>query len=121
MIEGFFDIIDERQEGNRLIVNIRLNSDHVIYKAHFPGQPVTPGVCIIAMAQDILEHHYGHSLRMLQAKNVKFLKILSPVDTPSVVYTMTIEKKEDGHLKVISEISHEDSLFAKLSIECQFE
>ena len=26
---------------------LRLNPDHPIYHAHFPGNPITPGVCIV--------------------------------------------------------------------------
>ena len=32
--------------------DIRLHPDHTIYKAHFPGEPITPGVCVIQIAKD---------------------------------------------------------------------
>ncbi len=41
--------------GDKAIFGISLNADNVIYKAHFPSNPITPGVCLIQMALEITE------------------------------------------------------------------
>ena len=34
---------------------VSLNASHIIYEAHFPGNPVTPGVCIIQIVKELVE------------------------------------------------------------------
>ena len=41
--------------GDKAIFGISLNADNVIYKAHFPSNPITPGVCLIQIALEITE------------------------------------------------------------------
>ena len=67
--------------------DIRLQPDHTIYKAHFPGEPITPGVCVIQIAKELLEAHLQRPLAIKAVKNVKFLAVVSPLQHPSVRYT----------------------------------
>ena len=56
-LNGDFYRIESRLEDRTLGqsgFNVILNPDHLIYKAHFPGQPVTPGVCILQMIRELL-------------------------------------------------------------------
>ena len=45
------------KEGVGLMVSytIKLIPSCVIYQAHFPGEPITPGVCIVQMAKELIE------------------------------------------------------------------
>ena len=77
-----------------LSYEIRLNASHPIYQAHFPGEPITPGVCIIQIAKELLELSFYGSSHLQQScyelqtvKNVKFLSPISPIDTPIITYT----------------------------------
>jgi 3-hydroxyacyl-[acyl-carrier-protein] dehydratase len=67
--------------------DIRLQPDHTIYKAHFPGEPITPGVCVIQIAKELLEEHLQRPLAIKAVKNVKFLAVVSPLQHPQVRYT----------------------------------
>ena len=46
-----------RKEGVGPVANyaIELIPSCVIYAAHFPGRPVTPGVCIVQMGKELVE------------------------------------------------------------------
>ena len=46
-----------RKEGVGPVVNyaIELIPSCVIYAAHFPGEPITPGVCIVQMGKELVE------------------------------------------------------------------
>ena len=77
-----------------LSYEIRLNPSHPIYQAHFPGEPITPGVCIIQIAKELLEHSFCGCSHLQQCcyelqtvKNVKYLSPISPIDTPIITYT----------------------------------
>ena len=59
LLNDFFQIVESGVDpkSGQLIFKVRLNASHVIYKAHFPGMPITPGVCIIQMVTECLQQH----------------------------------------------------------------
>ena len=70
-------------------IRIGLRADHPIYRAHFPGNPITPGVCIVQMVGELLADRVGRRLMLSQVVNLKFVAPLSPVDTPEVIVRLT--------------------------------
>lgn len=81
-------VIEGQQSGESSVsYDIRLQPDHTIYRAHFPGEPITPGVCVIQMAKELLEDHLQRPLAIKAVKNVKFLAVISPLEHPCVRYT----------------------------------
>ncbi len=66
--------------------DIELNPSHFIFKAHFPGEPITPGVCIIQVGKELLEDLLGAPLQTVAVKNVKFLSVVTPQQSLAVNY-----------------------------------
>lgn len=118
LLNSLYNIISETSVDCIHEFNIRLNAGHDIYAAHFPGEPITPGVCILQIANELLEYHMGCSLALKTVKNVKFLSIISPVQNPDVKYTIQKLAEEGDVFKAQISVTHEDILFAKLSIIC---
>ena len=114
--------IESRMEGlpqGQSGFNIILNPDHLIYKAHFPGQPVTPGVCILQILQELLSIEIGKQLFIKNIKNVKFVSMMSPVADSRVSVLFTSVSTEEGGVKAQGVVSQRDdlsSLFLKFSI-----
>jgi len=63
---------------------VSLLPDSRIYKAHFPGFPITPGVCIVQICTEILSEVIGRKLEMVEAKDVRFLAPISPEQTETL-------------------------------------
>lgn len=63
-------------------VEMRLDGEHPIYRAHFPGNPITPGVCIVQMVGELLTMRFGCRLWLSRVINLKFVAPLSPVECP---------------------------------------
>ena len=42
--DSLYTIVSEFKGDGRHDFNIKLDPEHFIYKAHFPGEPITPGV-----------------------------------------------------------------------------
>lgn len=57
---------------------IELNKNHDVFKGHFPGNPVTPGVCMIQIIKELAQEIVGSSLVMISSSNVKFMAIINP-------------------------------------------
>ena len=114
--------IESRMEGlpqGQSGFNIILNPDHLIYKAHFPGQPVTPGVCILQILQELLSMEEGKQLFIKNIKNAKFISMMSPVTDSRVSVLFTSVSTEEGGVKAQGVVSQRDdlsSLFLKFSI-----
>ena len=114
--------IESRMEGlpqGQSGFNIVLNPDHLIYKAHFPGQPVTPGVCILQMLQELLSVKYDKQLFIKNIKNAKFISMMSPVTDSRVSVVFSSVTQEEGGLKAQGVVTRSDNsadLFLKFSI-----
>lgn len=52
--------------------------DSAVYRGHFPGQPVTPGVLMIAAVVELLETATNQRFRLLNVKNIKYLSMMTP-------------------------------------------
>ena len=115
---SLYTIADKKMEGSGIFYQILLDKNHFIYKAHFPNEPITPGVCIIQIAKELLEDYLHEEYEILYIKNIKFLSVLSPLSTPSVAYVfdkITI-LPETNECKTQVQVQQDNVLFAKLSI-----
>ncbi|MFA8451512.1 MAG: hypothetical protein ACEPOW_12545 [Bacteroidales bacterium] len=77
-LKNFFKIMHIQQTDEGSEVLIKLNPYHELYKGHFPGQAVVPGVCQTYILHHILERLTKRQLILKRAKNFKFLNIILP-------------------------------------------
>ena len=114
-IESRMEGLPEGQSG----FNIILNPDHLIYKAHFPGQPVTPGVCILQMIQELLSEQLGMPLFIRKIKHVKFTNMISPVTDGRISVQFNQVCEEENGIKaqgVVMRPDNQADVFLKFSV-----
>ncbi|MDE7403103.1 MAG: beta-hydroxyacyl-ACP dehydratase [Muribaculaceae bacterium] len=111
--DEIYQIIDKTEGEGYLI---RLNRDSLIYRAHFPGSPITPGVCIIQMVTELLEENLGIKLELSEVTNAKFLAVIDPRNTDilTVSYPKIVDTG-DGY-KVTALINDTQTIYTKLSL-----
>lgn len=97
---------------------ILLREDCPIYAAHFPGMPITPGVCIVQMAAELLGLALRKNLRVTSVKNAKFLSALTP-EAPVILVSITKIKAEGNSVTAIAEISDHNTKYAKISLQAE--
>ena len=115
--DNLFTIVSQQQEEGLDVFHVRLNPEWPIYKAHFPGHPITPGVCIVQMVQELLQVLQHRELSFCQAKNIKYLSIVSPEEITELTITFSkIEEQPDSCLKVQAQVTSGERLFTKLSM-----
>lgn len=117
LIDNLYDIIDETCQENTLTYTVRFHADHVIYQAHFPGNPITPGVCLLQMATELLERKYETRLLLYATGNIKFKRPVLPSDTPSLVFTKVVFDGEQLTANV--SVENEETQFAKMTLRCK--
>lgn len=76
--DNYFTILDRQHEGNDYKYGIRLNKDHEIYQGHFPGNPISPGVCSIQTIRECCEEALDCPLRIDTIDQCRFLSLLTP-------------------------------------------
>ena len=114
--DSLYRILERREENGGVRYDIELDSGHVIFQAHFPGEPITPGACIIQINKELVEDMLGREMEIRKVKNVKFLSVISPVETPVVsVYIELRVKNEVGRVK--SEVRCGDKVKVKMDLE----
>lgn len=121
-LNGDFFRIESRLEGlpqGQSGFNVILNPDHLVYKAHFPGQPVTPGVCILQMIQELLSEQMGMPLFIKKIKNVKFTRMISPITDGRISVLFSSVSEEEGGVKAQGVVAGPDNsadIFLKFSV-----
>ncbi|MGB1307260.1 MAG: 3-hydroxyacyl-ACP dehydratase [Oceanihabitans sp.] len=113
-LKDFYTINNLAVANNMATANITINKDHAIFKGHFPGNPVTPGVCMMQIIKELTQEVVGENLFMQSSSNIKFMAIINPEKTPDLVLKLDIQKTEDG-FKVKNTTHFLDTLALKLS------
>ncbi|MUH35365.1 3-hydroxyacyl-ACP dehydratase [Zobellia amurskyensis] len=114
LIEGLYTVEDFKQEDQTVHATVKLNAAHDVFKGHFPGNPVMPGVCMIQIIKELTEQATGKTLFLSVASNIKFMAIINPEKNDVVQLTLTISE-EDTTVKVKNTTSFEETLALKLS------
>lgn len=78
--DAFFELLSMRDAEGGFEADVRLIPDSVIFRAHFPGFPVTPGAVQVRMATELLSLHEGRECLLESVSRVKFITPLLPGD-----------------------------------------
>lgn len=111
-----YNIIDKETVSDVTTYTVSLIPSCIIYAAHFPEMPITPGVCQIQMTKELLENCLNRKLTIAGVKNAKFVSVLTPGDKPIRVSLSKI-KHEDNQFKAQAVIADDETTYAKLSLQ----
>ena len=115
IFNNFYTIQNQEGENGNFKVNISLDPSHEIFKGHFPGNPVTPGVCMMQIVKEITENITQKKLFLKSANNIKFMAIINPNETPDLILDLVIDEKED-EIKVKNISSFGETIALKMSV-----
>ncbi|MBS1771992.1 MAG: 3-hydroxyacyl-ACP dehydratase [Bacteroidetes bacterium] len=90
-MNDFYRIEYIQREPDSFSARIAFNTQHDIFKGHFPNQPVVPGVCMMEMVRELLEQQMDKHLWLRNAGVVKFLQLITPDVQPLVSVSWTTE------------------------------
>lgn len=112
-----YSIIASEVVDNRATYTIILHVECEIYKAHFPGMPITPGVCIFQMAKELLEEATDKKLKIEIVKNAKFLSVMIPEGQNVIVKLANIRETDQRISAQVLVSAEDDSIYAKISLQ----
>ncbi len=79
-----YTILNFSCEKESINAEIKFDSSHNIFKGHFPGNPIVPGVIQVQIIKDLLEKGNRQRVITYKSKNIKFLNFISPLKNKKV-------------------------------------
>lgn len=116
LLKDFYTVekLENVSEGKYAAV-ITLNNQHDIFKGHFPGNPVTPGVCMMQIIKELSQEIVGSSLFMISSSNVKFMALINPEINPVLKLELEISGDLASEIKVKNTTVFEETVALKLT------
>ena len=113
LINNFYTVKNKNISDEKAEFRINLNAENFVYKAHFPNNPITPGVCLIQMAVELFGVVKSKKFSIKTLKNVKFTSPINPLEFPEVDFVLEFTEKAGlWQLKVL--IKENETIFAKM-------
>ena len=100
---------------------VRCNPEHPVYKAHFPGNPITPGACLLQTAGALMQQKMGRPLYLKASKNIKYLSILIPAEGKEVKFGFSHVAEGETEYKAQVVIADESTVYTKMSLTFSYE
>ncbi|MDR0700051.1 MAG: glycosyltransferase [Tannerella sp.] len=113
LIDDFFTVIETADTEAGRTYRVALNALHPVFSAHFAGNPIVPGACIAQMIKELAADYLSGSFFISAIKNMKFLKVISPLENPEVSVRITCTARENENISISSVINDGDSVFFK--------
>ena len=102
----------ERHDGVLKAV-LAINKDCLIFKGHFPGQPVLPGACMLQIVKEVLEKALGACLRLKKAEYLKFMLVIGPESTSSVNLDIVHKELAESQIKITARLTNAELVYFK--------
>ncbi len=100
-------------------VDITMLGEHNVYKGHFPGNPITPGVMTLKMIRECIEKNVGRPLHYTSIKNCRFAAIIRPGDKLTLKTSITNDNEILSVKATLSDRDNSDNIRMQLDAEMQ--
>lgn len=93
----YYKLIDKHTEEGNAVFRLALVPTCDVYRGHFPGHPVCPGVCGIELIKECTMMLTGQQLRINTINKCRFTAVASPAQCPELTVTLVIAPKDNGY------------------------
>ncbi|MGN1211838.1 MAG: beta-hydroxyacyl-ACP dehydratase [Candidatus Cryptobacteroides sp.] len=116
MVKDYYKVESHQTREDGDWFTVRLNPDCEVYEGHFPGNPVSPGVCSIQMLKECAEVLLGKRIFIAGMPACRFKVLLNPADYPTLTVHMVVG---DGCFK--AEVLDGETSCLELKTEFEYE
>jgi len=113
LLNDFFTITNKESSATEIWAELVINADHKIFEGHFPNQPVVPGVCMMQIVKEILEHVIGKATQLAEAVDMKFLAIIDPQQNNLIQASIKYLADESGGIQVTASLFKDELVHFK--------
>lgn len=116
VLKDFYKVLsEEKTTDSKYSITILVNEKHEVFKGHFPGNPIMPGVCMIQIIKELTEKITESTLMIQTLANVKFMALINPENNPELRLELDITTTEDNLVKVKNTTYFNETVALKLS------
>jgi 3-hydroxyacyl-[acyl-carrier-protein] dehydratase len=117
MLSDYYSINSRWTEGENAIFEVSLNPDSEVYRGHFPGMPVSPGVCNMQMVRECVEQLTGYALRIDYVAQCRMTVLITPLQYPVLKIHIRLLENRAMQIKVQASIGVDDETFFSLKFD----
>lgn len=115
LLNNLYTIESLNENDKTIQASALLRAEHAIFKGHFPGQPILPGVCMLEMIAEIAGYHLKQRFRITEAPLIKFLNMIDPRKDPMIQFEIKYESAV-GKTPVAGRINSGSRVFMKFQM-----
>lgn len=124
-VAQFFTLEAGGKNGNSATYRCRLHPEAPVFKAHFPGFPVLPGVLTLKMVVDAINASQFFSTQTLTVQsigNAKYLAVVNPQETQEVEISVALKAEKNADEPAVFQfkatVQNGETRFATFSFSC---
>lgn len=124
-VAQFFTLESGEKNGNSATYRCRLHPEAPVFKAHFPGFPVLPGVLTLKMVVDAINASQFFSMQTLTVQsigNAKYLAVVNPQETQEVEISVALKAEKNADEPAVFQfkatVQNGETRFATFSFSC---
>jgi 3-hydroxyacyl-[acyl-carrier-protein] dehydratase len=105
------------KHDNLVKATVRLNPSHNVFRGHFPGNPVLPGVYIIQILKDIAMNLTKKKLIVSKADSIKYLAFINPESNSTLVFETSFSDEFENIIKYNCSVNSDNTVFCRIKGE----
>lgn len=124
-VAQFFTLEAGEKNGLSATYRCRLHPEAPVFKAHFPGFPVLPGVLTLKMVVDAINASQFFSTQTLTVQsigNAKYLAVVNPQETQEVEISVALKAEKNADEPAVFQfkatVQNGETRFATFSFSC---
>lgn len=117
LVPDYYSIKEQYKEADSFVFCVALNPACQVYEGHFPGSPVSPGVCNIQMIKECIELATGKELFMNYIQQCRLTTLITPQTHPELNIRIQILSETAEQVKVRALIESNDETHMDLKAE----
>ena len=114
--DTFFTIQSSADAENSRTYCIAMNHLHPVFQAHFAGNPIMPGACIVQLIKELASDYFGRDCFVCAVRNMKFLHAINPLDSPELSVILSFTQQEGERVSVSAVLNNGDKVFVKSAL-----
>lgn len=116
-LDNLYAVVASAEEGTQSVnFQVRLNPESAIFKAHFPGEPIMPGACIVQMVQELYMMWTKRDVEIAKVNNLKFLSVISPDAVLELNVVLEVKKEEADMIHLKADVVDGQTYYTKMSL-----
>ncbi len=113
---SYYKITGMDGDGQSGVFHIALLPDCEVYRGHFPGNPVSPGVCTIETVKELAERLAGQKLQLGSIRRCRLTAVITPTDCPELDVKIDLTPADNGY-SIVATVCHGELTYMELKGE----